>query len=290
MQHFDFRNTSIFPTPSSALMSNFDGHREGTRPTLPPVRDLFREELSRSPLPPVSSLPLWRGSSTDPDLYRSSLRAGPRQDSCFDGHSLQPPSSHSQRDVRVAPYAGSISGSPGPENSPPPYHSHHRRTHPERASFDAIQRRPSHDQVAGSYIHYSQSPQPYHGSPLPAVAGTSAHHVPPYPDTRTQFQRRETFSGTGTQDVHYSSTPSTSPMKYECEYCKKGFTRPSSLKIHINSHTGEKPFVCTFEGCGRSFSVLSNMRRHARVHAELPGRQHDVSGDELSDKHSPTEH
>ncbi|KAF8210477.1 hypothetical protein K438DRAFT_1454529, partial [Mycena galopus ATCC 62051] len=54
--------------------------------------------------------------------------------------------------------------------------------------------------------------------------------------------------------------------KYECDYCGKGFSRPSSLRIHLNSHTGEKPFVCPVDGCGRSFSVLSNMRRHARVH------------------------
>ncbi|KAG7446316.1 uncharacterized protein BT62DRAFT_829378, partial [Guyanagaster necrorhizus] len=65
--------------------------------------------------------------------------------------------------------------------------------------------------------------------------------------------------------------------KYECTYCGKGFNRPSSLKacfdIHINSHTGEKPFVCPVESCGRSFSVLSNMRRHARVHTQTPLRQ-----------------
>ncbi|PFH53788.1 hypothetical protein AMATHDRAFT_130967, partial [Amanita thiersii Skay4041] len=54
--------------------------------------------------------------------------------------------------------------------------------------------------------------------------------------------------------------------KYECTYCGKGFNRPSSLKIHLNSHTGEKPFICPVENCGRSFSVLSNMRRHTRVH------------------------
>jgi len=58
------------------------------------------------------------------------------------------------------------------------------------------------------------------------------------------------------------------PAKYECSYCGKGFNRPSSLKIHLNSHTGEKPFVCPVENCGRGFSVLSNMRRHARVHSQ----------------------
>ncbi|KAJ3748982.1 hypothetical protein DFH05DRAFT_1591510 [Lentinula detonsa] len=77
---------------------------------------------------------------------------------------------------------------------------------------------------------------------------------------------------TSNQEMHNmsgdlpSSSGATPPAKYECSYCGKGFNRPSSLKIHLNSHTGEKPFICPVEGCGRSFSVLSNMRRHARVH------------------------
>ncbi|CDS07929.1 hypothetical protein LRAMOSA01878 [Lichtheimia ramosa] len=54
--------------------------------------------------------------------------------------------------------------------------------------------------------------------------------------------------------------------RYLCPYCNKGFSRPSSLRIHTYSHTGEKPYVCTEEGCGRRFSVQSNMRRHLRVH------------------------
>ncbi|KAK0461300.1 uncharacterized protein EV420DRAFT_192016 [Desarmillaria tabescens] len=80
---------------------------------------------------------------------------------------------------------------------------------------------------------------------------------------------------------------SASASKYECTYCGKGFNRPSSLKIHINSHTGEKPFVCPVESCGRSFSVLSNMRRHARVHTQTPSRQQELSSDESSEIISP---
>ncbi|KAG0174837.1 hypothetical protein DFQ30_002460 [Apophysomyces sp. BC1015] len=56
------------------------------------------------------------------------------------------------------------------------------------------------------------------------------------------------------------------PKKYSCPYCQKRFMRPSSLRIHTYSHTGEKPFECTEKGCGRKFSVQSNMRRHLRVH------------------------
>ncbi|KAI9486634.1 MAG: hypothetical protein EXX96DRAFT_48731 [Benjaminiella poitrasii] len=54
--------------------------------------------------------------------------------------------------------------------------------------------------------------------------------------------------------------------RYYCPFCSKAFNRPSSLRIHTYSHTGEKPFVCLEEGCGRQFSVQSNMRRHLRVH------------------------
>ncbi|CDH51387.1 predicted protein [Lichtheimia corymbifera JMRC:FSU:9682] len=65
-----------------------------------------------------------------------------------------------------------------------------------------------------------------------------------------------------------TTSSSGGSTKYHCPYCDKGFSRPSSLRIHTYSHTGEKPFVCTEPGCSRKFSVQSNMRRHLRVHAK----------------------
>lgn len=59
--------------------------------------------------------------------------------------------------------------------------------------------------------------------------------------------------------------PKTS-KKHICNVCGKRFTRPSSLQTHAYSHTGEKPFRCDFEGCGRNFSVVSNLRRHKKIH------------------------
>ncbi|PWN41682.1 hypothetical protein IE81DRAFT_291481, partial [Ceraceosorus guamensis] len=53
-------------------------------------------------------------------------------------------------------------------------------------------------------------------------------------------------------------------LKYMCVWCFKRFSRPSSLRIHEHSHTGEKPFVCKEVGCGRCFSVHSNLRRHQK--------------------------
>jgi len=63
------------------------------------------------------------------------------------------------------------------------------------------------------------------------------------------------------------SKPSSSAMvkKYICKFCLKRFSRPSSLTTHTYTHTGERPFPCTLPHCGRSFSVLSNLRRHVLV-------------------------
>ncbi|KAK4137011.1 hypothetical protein BT67DRAFT_373744 [Trichocladium antarcticum] len=71
------------------------------------------------------------------------------------------------------------------------------------------------------------------------------------------------------QHHHYIAPSSASSFpqsqdRYICQTCNKAFSRPSSLRIHSHSHTGEKPFKCPFPGCGKAFSVRSNMKRHER--------------------------
>ncbi|KAJ1960502.1 hypothetical protein H4R35_007539 [Dimargaris xerosporica] len=58
----------------------------------------------------------------------------------------------------------------------------------------------------------------------------------------------------------------TKNKRYICQICHSAFARPSTLSTHMNKHTGAKPHMCPHPGCGKRFSVLSNMRRHRRIH------------------------
>ncbi|KAE9579059.1 hypothetical protein CGMCC3_g5244 [Colletotrichum fructicola] len=87
---------------------------------------------------------------------------------------------------------------------------------------------------------------------LPRPHGLMAAQIPPAPQSMMgQFS---------------SKVSSSTQKKHKCKVCDKRFTRPSSLQTHMYSHTGEKPFACEVEGCGRHFSVVSNLRRHKKVH------------------------
>ncbi|KAI0009793.1 hypothetical protein F4779DRAFT_354638 [Xylariaceae sp. FL0662B] len=81
-----------------------------------------------------------------------------------------------------------------------------------------------------------------------------------------------------------SKVSSSTQKKHKCKVCDKRFTRPSSLQTHMYSHTGEKPFCCEVEGCGRHFSVVSNLRRHRKVHKN--DAKSDAGSEDHHDDHS----
>ncbi|KXJ69791.1 hypothetical protein RP20_CCG025794 [Aedes albopictus] len=86
---------------------------------------------------------------------------------------------------------------------------------------------------------------------------------------------------------------SDSKSKHRCHICKKEFAWPKSLKIHLRTHTGERPYEC--EVCGKSFTRSDSLKAHRNTHGDVRVLQcHLCEASFLSDggliRHQQEEH
>ena len=74
-------------------------------------------------------------------------------------------------------------------------------------------------------------------------------------------------------DKMYVSMPAlamhlqTHYRNFNCQVCKKTFSRSWLLQNHMRLHTGEKPFGCNL--CGKKFADKSNLRAHSKRHKNI---------------------
>lgn len=111
---------------------------------------------------------------------------------------------------------------------------------------------PAGRQKAGDHLVSAQSPGP--GS---HVKTTSSPEV----------QQQGSHSGMDqlSETVSKVEQKPQKPGKYVCDYCGRACAKPSVLKKHIRSHTGERPYPCV--PCGFSFKTKSNLYKHRKSHA-----------------------
>ncbi|CAO3676143.1 unnamed protein product [Umbelopsis vinacea] len=123
----------------------------------------------------------------------------------------------------------------------------------------------THGRSLSDYSHHMrpESSTAFVQSHRRAISATTSEYIRQTMDEEEEVESER--SGSASPPSQFADSPADTG-RYACPYCQKLFSRPSSLRIHTYSHTGEKPFQCLHPGCDRKFSVQSNMRRHLRVH------------------------
>lgn len=65
-----------------------------------------------------------------------------------------------------------------------------------------------------------------------------------------------------TLKIHLRSHTRQRP--FQCDVCNKGFMSPGNLNQHKLIHGNKRNFICSKEGCNRAFNVKNQLTKHEK--------------------------
>ncbi|XP_037075877.1 B lymphocyte-induced maturation protein 1 homolog [Pollicipes pollicipes] len=100
----------------------------------------------------------------------------------------------------------------------------------------------------------------------PSYAASGGETLAQQAESGTSAKKRRALARSFIKMSIASEGTKDRPM-HRCTICNRGFLNKSNIKVHLRTHTGEKPFKC--ETCSKAFRQKAHLIKHYHIHKRI---------------------
>ncbi|RZF37242.1 hypothetical protein LSTR_LSTR006568 [Laodelphax striatellus] len=110
---------------------------------------------------------------------------------------------------------------------------------------------------------------PVHSStrPSPELQVSFPHTTTPNKKSKSRNKNKAQSAAATSTVVYAEGAMGKEKPIHRCTICNRGFLNKSNIKVHLRTHTGEKPFRC--DVCGKAFRQKAHLIKHAQIHKRI---------------------